>query len=348
VTLDPSRVSAFYAFMRERELIRLRRLHGLSRDEWTKDEILKKFSFTNVKREHDRTTQQFRRIYQQLCIDIHGRDDVHPDHPDSGFGMDWQNCQDLLTTCAVFRFFGTVKSAEVIGPYTWAGMDDSSSGPGYFQRIRDYGDQGDLTFTSAYIVTSAGRSDPKHHVVAEALEQFSEMTNEVLEALQAENGPRSWQKAVEVMTRCYCVGSFMAKEIILDYLMMMPDVCRDLTDWSTWTPVGPGGKRGAARIRYGGLVDMSESEALDVIREVYAARSEHWPRTFSLPWSHMSPNCDNHCGCDEGSRVTAVELDLTDIQFQMCEFDKYSRVAEGRRPKRLFKPTIDTLTRKDD
>ncbi len=105
-----------------------------------------------------------------------------------------------------------------------------------------------------------------------------------------------------------------------------------LTDWETWTPVGPGARRGAARVRDGFLDrGLSEHEALEVIREIYAAREEHWPRVLNrMSWSD--------------GPIEMVELDLTTIQFQLCEFDKYSRVAEGRRPKRLFRPTIDEIT----
>jgi hypothetical protein len=51
------------------------------------------------------------------------------------------------------------------------------------------------------------------------------------------------------------------------------------------------------------------------------------------------------------TRVTAVDpvkLDLTDIQFQCCEFDKYQRVVRGDgKPKRRFWPTVDGVTKAD-
>ena len=42
-----------------------------------------------------------------------------------------------------------------------------------------------------------------------------------------------------------------------------------------------------------------------------------------------------------------VELDLTDIQFQLCEFAKYwkAKTLVGR-PKKTFSPTIDDVTRR--
>lgn len=309
--LDQSRVRAFYDFMVERESIRLRRLAGLPRDQWTQDEIFKTFSFTNVKREHDRTTVAFRRLYE---------DQIHACPL-----TDIQNKADLLISCAVFRFFGTIHSANVLGTYSWARCD-GRYGAEYVEELRNYGMQGDLTFTSAYIVSGAGRSCPKYEVVAEVIEGLIPQAQNVVAQLELDG----WQAATYVLTRLFGFGSFMAKEVLLDYILVSKFVPRD---WSTWTPVGPGGKRGAARIKYGELIKIGEDEALEVIQEVYAARSEYWPKLFT----------EYHDGV-VATAVESVTLDLTDIQFQMCEFDKYSRVAEGRCPKRLFRPTVDEVT----
>ena len=62
---------------------------------------------------------------------------------------------------------------------------------------------------------------------------------------------------------------------------------------------------------------LSEPDALEVCRELYAHRERFWGAPDST-------------------------LDLTDIQFQLCEFDKYLRVAnnEGKRPKAKFVPHV--------
>ncbi len=308
MTLDADRVRAFYSFMVEREQIRLRRLAGLPRDQWTSDPIFQTYSFTNVKREHDRTTVAFRRLYEQQI-------DACPI-------TDAQNCYDLLMTCAVYRYFGTIRSAEVLGPYTWA-RPDGRYDEEYFQHVQIYGLQGDLTFTGAYLIPACGESRDKCDIVADILRSICLVKEHVQNALDHLDGPRSWQRACEILCTCRGVGSFMAKEILLDYLMMVGT--DRLTDWETWTPVGPGARRGAARVRDGYLDrGLPEREALEVIREIYAAREEHWPA--------------------EIMGKPSVELDLTTIQFCECEWDKYSRVAEGRRPKRRFNPTIDEVT----
>ena len=51
----------FYAFIQERECIRRRR-ESCHKGPWTDDPILQQFRFTNVKREHDRTTRVVARV----------------------------------------------------------------------------------------------------------------------------------------------------------------------------------------------------------------------------------------------------------------------------------------------
>jgi hypothetical protein len=301
--LVPSRVEAFYEFMTERENIRLRRAAGWPRSEWTLDPVFQQYSFTNVKREHDRTTQLLKKEFYDWWRD---------EHMPTVQGPEWMNdpnedeLRSLLINCAIFRFFGTHETAQTLG---WTELWDSKRR----EQIQAYGLQGDLHFTSAYIVPACGRSEPKYEVLCDVFDSVWSKSRDVIEAINTEE---SWRLACGHLTQCYGVGSFMAKEILLDYVLatqIYPE------DWQTWTPVGPGGCRGAGRILHGRKVRLREAEALEVIREVYDQRGQYWREDF-------------------------VSLDLTDVQFQMCEIDKWSRVAEGRAPKRKFRPTVDEIT----
>lgn len=296
------RTEAFYSFMVEREQIRLRRAQGLPQSEWTADPIFKTYSFTNVKRRNDRTTTLLMdEVYSKFILRM---DDEH--------GTDWsENIQQhheemrvLLLNCAIFRYFGCIETARVIG---WS--DDWSDERR--AKMMSFGDVGMLKFTAAYIVPNCGRSETKYTVVCDIIDGIWRRSADVVSA------SASWERQCEILSSCYGCGSFMAKEILLDYILVSDSYPND---WQTWTPVGPGGRRGASRVKYGEKRDISEYEALGIIREVYAERDRYWPADM-------------------------VSLDLTDVQFQMCERDKYLRVAEGRKPKRRFKPTIDAVTK---
>lgn len=317
----------FWAFVRERETIRLRRRAGLPMADWTKDEVLKQYSFTNVKRHHDRTTQ--------LLVSEFYDPNRTPD----------QKLEVYLLNAAIFRYFGTLESARMIGwLYEWT--------PAQKNRVMRLGAMDDLRFTSAYIVPNCGDTRAKYEIVCDIIDGIWSVATDVAAA-------ESWEHACSILARCWGCGSFMSKEVYLDFLLARGDWRP--SDWQTWTPVGPGGCRGASWVLDGWNPNdkgkqekLDEDDALEVIRAVYRTRNDlrensshqtNWPSWFHLPWSHVSPNCDNHCGCDEGSAVEAVELDLTDIQFQFCEFDKYNRAKHGGKPKRKFRPTIDGVTR---
>lgn len=305
-------LNEFWAFVKERELIRLRRLHGLPRDQWTQDPIMQQYRFTNVKRHHDRTTIGLKKIY-----------DAHFDWDDEA--TSWDDCVALLLNCVLFRFFGTVEAAEVIGYVRRWNREQQD-------RVEGYAIQNDLPFTSAYIVPNAGLDIPKYEMVIRVMNEMRDHhAHGVIYALQDEKGPQSWEAATDALTKCFGVGPFMAKEILLDYVLATGQTPKD---WQTWTPVGPGGKRGAGWVLLGRKESLPTATALRVCQEVYASHEAHWPDSFTVgdgvnKWTHISEN-----------------LDLTDIQFQFCEFDKYRKALAGKQPKRRFKPTIDRITDK--
>jgi len=297
-------LNEFYAFMRERETIRLRRRAGLPRDQWTTDPIMRTYSFTNVKREHDRTTVGLLPLYRAHLW-------IHAERSP-------ETMRALMLNCALYRYFGTVEMATAIG-WVQEWTEEQSS------RIQQLADDrmllGETVFTSAYIVPNCGSTLPKHTIVCQIMGELWDALPEVLSF-------GSWKLMCDRLCEIWGVGPFMAKEILLDYILATE---WEPNDWLYWTPVGPGGKRGASRVAYGAIENVTPDEAIGIIREIYAVCADHWRHDlFDQSVVGAEP---------------IVELALTDIQFQLCEFDKYSRVAEGRKPKRNFRPTVDNVTR---
>ncbi len=278
-------VEGFWEYLIERESIRLRRLAGLPSGEWSTDWIFQQFSFTNCKRIHDRTTT----LLRQEFYDLHQSD----------------NDKIILLNAAIFRYFGCIETARIIG---WS--SDWNQTRRDFIQMRGLCDE--LRFTPAYIIPSCGRSEPKYEVVLDIIEQMWGRFDELLKY-------NSWEQWTDVLSSSYGCGQFMAKEILLDYIMATK---RNPVDWETWTPVGPGGRLGAGWVRDNELTRLSSYESLEVIRSIYETRDEFWPENF-------------------------VKLELTDIQFAFCEVAKYQKAFTGvGRPKRNFRPTVDDVTRK--
>lgn len=289
---------AFWNYLLERERIRLRRAVGLPRERWTSDPIFREFSFTNVKRHHDRTTTL-------LMNEFYG---PHQD----------RDATQILLNCAIARFFGTIEFTRAVGwseAWSWLRREK------VLEIATDRADRGLTMFTSAYIVPNCGDPRPKHEVVIDIIDEIA------LTATRVTN-THMWEVAADRLKECWGVGSFMAKEVLLDFVQTFR---WQPSDWQSWTPVGPGARLGAGVVRDGVLTRVSESAALDVCLELYEQREEHWPKL--LEYAPSLPPADN------------VTLDLTDIQFALCELAKYTKAATNNgRPKRQFRPTVDVVT----
>jgi hypothetical protein len=288
-------VVRFFAMMAERDAIRQRKESGVPWP-WTDDPILRAYKFTNVRRSDDKTTRA-------LVEEFYGK---HPIHAESG-GPDWlRQARAALLNCAIARYFGTIEFMRVVG---WQARFD----PARLKRLaRQRLDAGERVYTGAYMISPCGHDGPKEQVIVGFLADLWRQSEEVCQA--ALNA--SWQQFVERLSQVEGFGgtSFMAKEVSLDTRLVPGFWPRQPDDRYTWTPVGPGSKRGAGRM----LGDdagraVSNAMMLEVCRELFARRNDYLPGDF-------------------------VALELHDVQFQLCEWSKYEKVRLGQgRPRSIYR-----------
>lgn len=294
------RIDDFFSFISERERIRLHRKAG-SPAPWTQDKILSTYKFTNVRRHHDRTSAELiEEFYEPHSGDSRG---------------------DILINAATFRYFGTTEFARAVGWQQFCNYD--------FERVkciaRERLEQGKRVFTGAYVITNQGIADRKENVV---VDYFLRGLHRKMADVLAE--APSWEDMIRTLGSVTGFGGtgFMAKEVLLDtmYTGFWGPVNHEgfsfPRDWWTYTPCGPGARRGAARVA-GWETPSDESwkkavrndrHAREVIEALYDAQFDHWP---TVQWGTLAPH---------------------DIQFQLCEFDKYERVRLGQgRPRSRFR-----------
>lgn len=126
--------------MQERESIRLKKEAGAPWP-WTEDPILREYKFTNVKREHDRTSR--------LLIEEFYKPNYNTPR------------EQLLLNCAIARYFGTIEFMRAIG---W----QQDFKPSFLKKVaRERMAKGERVYTGAYIVTSGNRSGPKEETVVD-------------------------------------------------------------------------------------------------------------------------------------------------------------------------------------
>lgn len=281
MSLNEAKIKEFFVFMAKRESIRRKRLEG-NQWPWTEDEILQKYKFTNVKREHDRCSAE---LYAQV---YYPNDDAPR--------------KQILLNCAIARYFGTWEFAVGLG---W--QEDFCP-----ERIKacvaERKAAKQRVFTGAYIVPSLGKKMPKVDVVVDiVLAGLWERIDELVEIVEQTG---SWQKLSLKMYRIDGFGGtgFMAKETILDTLYFetfWPGEGWAPDDFNTWCPAGPGAQRGIRRI-------MCDENYPRRVKPAAALQ-------YMLELFHSD-------ACARWQEVNRMELVLHDIQFQLCEFDKYERV----------------------
>lgn len=217
-----------------------------------------------------------------------------------------------LLNCAIFRYFGTIEFARAIG---W----QKTFEPEKVKSVaKNRLENGERVFTGAYMITNLGRKGPKQDIVVDTfIAGLWYEANELVKDVQENN---SWMRLIHKMMIIEGFGGtgFMSKEVVLDTMLTSfwknPPV-----DLNTWCPAGPGARRGLNRLHGRDLnFRITEKQAVEEMIDIFDQRTKFWP-------------------------LKNVSLELHDIQFQLCEFDKYLRVRnnEGRPRSKYRKGAID-------
>lgn len=298
-----SRSKEFFDFVKEREMIRLRKeADQLDGPPWTDDPILQTYKFTNVHRHHDRTSQILREKFYLPYF--------HDDR------------RTILMNAATFRYFGTHEFASAIGWTPYEKMNDA-----HWEKVKEIAEERlyrkQRVFTGAYVITNQGISAPKQEVVVEYF--LKGLQKGIQGVINIAAVTQNWEAAAVMMRRIQGFGGsgFMTKEVLLDttYTGFWPDhvahpkdgMFSQPKDWWDWTPIGPGARRGAARVMGDDeATPLKEDKAGDVIDLLLLDQNAYLPEE----WDLLAPH---------------------DVQFQLCEFDKYERVRLGQgRPRSRY------------
>lgn len=274
---DPKMLKVFLYYIGERKLIHDKKERG-DPWPWTTDEILQDWSFTNVYRAWDRTTKHF-------VDNFYKPNDNAP-------------AEQISLNCAAFRYFGTTHYADRIG---WLEEFDPD------QLLADVNAaiaSGVQVFTGAYVITNNGIKKPKEEVViCDVLTDYNSHLPSIVAACQSGRKER----VHNVLSRVTGFGGtgFMAKEVIED--MCLTRLLRNAKDADTYTPMGPGARRGLARL-YG---DAPEHSMLARV-------------------AYLRDQIQQHC---------CLAMTAHDVQFNLCEAYKYLRMRAGEgKPRSRYKP----------
>jgi hypothetical protein len=297
----PAESARFLRMLNTREQIRLAKAAGAPWP-WSDDDILNRHKFTNVKRENDRTTAWLRAHWTAK----HSNADA----------------ATVVFNCGVFRVFGTVAFAEQTG---WTA--DVSAWNQRMERCNAVAcwHAGTHAFTSAYNLIrynaerrkgDAGAIPPidVYDKELSTLEGLRQAVDGIV-AAPVGGGRLSWRTICTRIRRVNGFGGsgFMAKEVLHD-AMGWASVRTLVSDAGDWTPPGPGARRGLNRL-YGRPREIGVNATGDSALETSFVCEM---RLLLRSLRSLDP-----------AFCKMVNLDLHDVQFQLCEYDKYCRVGDG-------------------
>lgn len=206
-----SEMKRFVAFVIEREEIRLRKEAGKPKP-WTKDPILQKYKFCNIRREDDKVTRWIASNWRT----------TYATDPNLWFAM------------VIARFVNWPDSLDLLD-YPHDGWTAA-----YGRKFRRIMERSGKTWGSAYMIRSAVGSKAEY-LARDVLTPMWE--KEFL--LRPKSSDSLWVYHAR-LENCYGMGSFLAAQVVADLKYAPP--LKNAPDWHAFAASGPGSLRGLNRL----------------------------------------------------------------------------------------------------
>jgi hypothetical protein len=212
----------------------------------------------------------------------------------------------IVFNAALLRYTGTTQFAEAIG-WQWSWRPERIIAVAE-RRMRT----GQVVFTDAYRCRPDNTRSGVPTIVTVVEKYLDPLWRAKDEIAVIACRTKSWRRTHERLQQVPGFGgAFMAMQVCLD--LALTPVLRGAHDRNSWCPAGPGALRGLNRI-HGRATDapLSQDRALDEMLDLFDERTDYL-------------------------EVHVPELELPDIQFNLCEYDKYERIRlDGKSGRRYY------------
>jgi hypothetical protein len=209
--LDP--IDRLMYWVREREEIRLRKETGESKP-WTNDPILRRYKFTNIRREDDRVTRWIAKYWRE----------PYHDHDDLWFALCLARLINWPTTLTVIGY-----------PLPWRPL-------WVLSKLRALRTQGVKVWSGAYIVSTNGYDMPKDQYIVQRVLNPLWDERHILRVRLTD----TLASYAARLRRCNGFSGFMTGQVVADLKYVSP--LRHCDDWYCWAVSGPGSRRGLNRV----------------------------------------------------------------------------------------------------
>lgn len=281
------RLKKFYWWINERHRIYLNKIDGKEWP-WTKDKIMQEYKFTNVFRELDAETIKFHERIDSLNVPQ----------------------EEKLYHMILYRAFNLSTTYDVLT----RGKTTHHTPKKMKQILHREADRGFKVFTGAYIITNAGRTEPKIDLMCDAMGVHWRGRRKIYEEMMDDGTMRG---CTSILSAYPMQGPFTAYEVICD-MRYQKGMLWNAPDRKKWANLGPGARRGINRI-------ITGSPKKNAFVGMYSGDSYI---DFMVEMLKTSPKY-------RGKHVPPLEM--REIEHSLCEFDKYVRVLNGEgRPRAKY------------
>ena len=328
----PPTATKFLRMIVDREALRLNKARGLPWP-WSADDVLNRYKFTNVKREDDRATRwraaARKNDRRRPSVPVGRRSARRGGAPPRRLRSTWTAAHadaapaTVLFNCALFRAFGTVALAEVVG---WTREPRAFSADAAVAAAERVWRGGRHAYTRAYCrprFNSEKRLEARPRPPTDVYERTARKLATLAAAVDAVVAPPAgggrlaWRALAARLREVSGFGGsgFMAKEVLHD-AMGWPSLRALVADDKSWTPPGPGARRGLNRLQGRPLEWGARAPPGSAVEDRFVEE-------LALVLRHVRTERPDWCA--------AKRLSIHDVQFQLCEFDKYERARSSTR-----------------
>ncbi len=260
-------IERFFWWMEERHRIFLKKNMGLSRQQWTDDEILKTYRFTNPFRENDKTTVWFRENMRDPLKD---------------------NDAVLMAT-VIFRWFNLIQTGETL-------LSNNLHIDWNPEVAREEIKKQSKYVTGGYIIKTPDGMDKVDGVIW-CVNRIWPQREQLANDIRSNNLRGSWNLFMQFPY----LGAFMSYELITD--LRHTHLLHSADDIYTWANAGPGAMRGLNRIHGRPLNFKSRKHNFNSeMRDLLSMSPLHLTKDF-LPKLEMRDIEHSLCEFDKYERV---------------------------------------------
>lgn len=301
--LSEKNMAHLYTFITERYKIHLKKDVEKLPPPWTDDPVLMDFKFTNVRREHDKTTKFLLNMLEEHKYDSYA---------------------SKIMNIIVFRLFNKIETSKLLGWVDFRNFNESK----YRNRLQE-AEKDFVYFTNAFYTTGMrqGFASSYSNETFEPIRILRGCNHNKYILMSCIRHATNPQQIMDTLKKLKGIGNFLAYQMFVDftYLEDFP--------WSEneFVVAGPGCKKGLDYI-FEDRDGMNYEESLFYLRDnieeyMNAISSDYIEDVDFDPEKLFSdlPEYDRH-------------MNIMSLENCMCEISKYIRAIEGTgRPKNKYK-----------